>query len=160
VTWDGKFAYASAVDAWVVWAIVAGVLAIAEVLTLTFVLGLIAFAAVATSIAAAVGVGAAGQWIIFGVASIVLLVGILPTARRHLRTPPSMRSNTERLLGSRVMTITPITTAEGGRVRVNGEPWSARPDVDGLVIPPGQWVNIVKIDGATAVVHPATEQMS
>jgi membrane protein implicated in regulation of membrane protease activity len=148
------------VDAWVIWAIVAGALAIAEVLTLTFVLGLIAFAAVATSIAAAAGVGAAGQWIIFGVASVVLLAGVLPTARRHRRDAPAVRSNTERLLGTRAQSITSITSEEGGRVRINGEAWSAKPDVDGLVIPSGEWVNIVKIDGATAIVHPATEQAS
>jgi membrane protein implicated in regulation of membrane protease activity len=148
------------VDAWVIWAIVAGALAIAEVLTLTFVLGLTAIAATATSIAAAVGVGPAGQWIIFGVTDTVLLAGVLPTARRHRRTPPAIRSNTERLIGTRVQSITEITTAAGGRVRVNGEQWSARPDTDGLEIPAGSWVNIVKIDGATAIVRPATEQTS
>ena len=143
-----------------IWAIVAGGLGIAEVLTLTFVLGLTAFAAVASSIAAAAGVGGAGQWIVFGVTDAVLLGGVLPTARKLRRTPPSVRSGTERLVGTRVMSISAITTTEGGQVRVNGEAWSARPDTDGLVIPAGQWVNITKIDGATAIVHPSTEQAS
>jgi membrane protein implicated in regulation of membrane protease activity len=148
------------VDAWVIWAIVAGALAIAEVLTLTFVLGLTALAAAATTIAAASGLGGAGQWILFGVTDFVLLAGVLPTARKHRRMPPAVRSGTERLVGSRVMSMTAITTADGGRVRVNGEAWSARPDTDGLVIPAGQWVNIVRIDGATALVHPSTDQSS
>ncbi|MGN6473565.1 MAG: NfeD family protein [Mycobacteriales bacterium] len=147
-------------DGWVLWAIAAGVLAIAEVLSLTFVLGLTAFAAVGASIAAAEGVSGAWQWIIFGVTDAVLLAGVLPTARRHLRTPPVVRSGAARLIGTRVMSISPITTAEGGQVRINGEAWTARPDIDGLVIPPGQWVNVVKIDGATAIVHPTSEPVS
>jgi membrane protein implicated in regulation of membrane protease activity len=148
------------VDAWVIWAIVAGALAIAEVLTLTFVLGLTAFAAVGSCIAAAAGVSGAGQWIVFGVSDVVLLAGVLPTARRHLRTPPAVRSGAARIIGTRVMSISAITTAGGGQVRINGEAWSARPDVDGYVIPPGQWVDVVKIDGATAIVHPTTEPVS
>jgi membrane protein implicated in regulation of membrane protease activity len=148
------------VDAWVGWAIAAGVLAIAEVLSLTFVLGLTAFAAVAASIAAAEGVSGWVQWIIFGVTAVVLLAGVLPTARRHLRTPPAVRSGAQRVIGARVLSISPITTAEGGQVRINGEAWTARPDIDGQVIPPGQWVHVVRIDGATAIVHPATEPTS
>lgn len=143
-----------------IWAIVAGALAIAEVLTLTFVLGLVALSAVGTSIAAAIGVSSAGQWIIFGISDLVLLTGVLPTARRHLRTPPAVRSGTARLIGARVLSISAITSVDGGQVRINGEAWTARPDVDGLVIPAGQWVNVVKIDGATAIVHPTTEPTS
>ncbi|HVW80018.1 MAG TPA: NfeD family protein [Mycobacteriales bacterium] len=146
--------------AWMIWVIAAVALGIAEVLTLTFVLGLTAFAAVGGAIAAAAGASAAVQWIVFGAADVVLLGSVLPVARRHLRTPPSIRSGTERLVGKRVMSISPISTASGGQVRINGEAWSARPDIDGYVIPPGQWVNVVRIDGATAVVHPTTEPVS
>ncbi|HWA65522.1 MAG TPA: NfeD family protein [Mycobacteriales bacterium] len=147
-------------DAWVIWAIVAVALAIAEVLTLTFVLAMTSVGALAAAIAAAAGVPAIGQWIIFGATAVVLLVAVLPIARRHLRTPPAIRSGAARIVGTRVMSISPITTAEGGRVRINGEAWSARPDIDGYVIPAGQWVNVVKIDGATAIVHPTTEPIA
>lgn len=153
-------AYAADVDAWVIWAIVAGALAIAEVLTLTFVLGLVSLSAVGASIAAASGVSGTGQWILFGVADAVLLVGVLPTARRHLRTAPAVVSGAARIIGTRVLSISEITTADGGQVRINGDAWSARPDVAGAVIAPDQWVEVVRIEGATAIVHPAAEPSS
>jgi membrane protein implicated in regulation of membrane protease activity len=143
-----------AVDAWVLWIIAAVVLAVAEVLTLTFVLAMIAGGCAAGAIAAAVGANATGQWIVFGVVDVVLLASVLPLARRHLRQPSELRSGAARLVGSRAMSLTAITTAEGGRVKLEGNEWSARPYADGTEIPAGQWVEVVKIDGATALVQP------
>lgn len=136
------------------WVIIAVVLAIAEVMTLTFVLAMIAVGATAAAIAAAVGTPVVGQVIIFGAADLVLLTTLLPMARKHRHTPPSIRSGTARLIGSRAMSLTEITTAQGGRVRIGGATWSARPYADGITIPSGEWVDVLQIDGATAVVHP------
>ncbi|HWC35448.1 MAG TPA: NfeD family protein [Mycobacteriales bacterium] len=147
-------------DAWVLWVIIAVALAIAEVLTLTFVLAMIAAGASAAAIAAAIGVPVVGQVIIFGVADVVLLAGVLPMARRHRHMPASIRTGTARLIGSRAMSLTEITTANGGRVRIGGDTWSARPYADGLVIPAGEWVDVLQIDGATAVVHPTAQALS
>ena len=146
--------------AWVSWVIFGAVLAIAEVMTLTFVLGMIAIGAFSAAIAAAVGAPTVWQYVIFGLVDAALLGAVLPVARRHRRTPPTMTSGAARLIGSRAMTLTVITTAEGGRVKLEGSEWSARPADDGMVIPAGQWVNVVKIDGATALVQPPAVQTS
>jgi membrane protein implicated in regulation of membrane protease activity len=148
------------VDAWVLWVIIAVALAIAEVLTLTFVLAMIAAGATAAAIAAAIGVPVVGQVIIFGVADVVLLGGVLPMARKHRHMPASIRTGAARLVGTRAMSLTEITTATGGRVRIGGDTWSARPYADGLVIPAGEWVDVLQIDGATAVVHPTAAPMA
>jgi membrane protein implicated in regulation of membrane protease activity len=148
------------VQAWVLWVIVAVGLAIAEVLTLTFVLAMIAAGATAAAIAAAVGVPVVGQVVIFGVADVVLLGGVLPMARKHRHMPASIRTGAARLVGTRAMSLTEITTANGGRVRIGGDTWSARPYADGLVIPAGEWVEVLQIDGATAVVHPTAAPMA
>jgi membrane protein implicated in regulation of membrane protease activity len=148
--------YASAVDAWLVWLVVAVVLAIAEVLTLTFVLGMIAGGAALAAISAAIGVPVVAQVIVFGVGDGLLLGLVLPAARRHRHMPPSIRTGTARLVGTRAMALSDINTAEGGRVRIGGETWSARPYDEGLLIPAGEWVDVLAIDGATAVVHPTT----
>lgn len=153
-------AYASAVDAWVVWAIVAVVLAIAEVLTLTFVLGMIAVGAGAAAIAAAANAPVGAQYAIFGVVDAGLLLLILPMARRHRHMPPSIRTGAARLVGKRAMSLTEISIADGGRVRIDGATWSARPYADGVTIPAGEWVEVLQIDGATAVVHPAAQPMT
>jgi membrane protein implicated in regulation of membrane protease activity len=148
--------YASAVDPWLVWLIIAVALAIAEVMTLTLVLGMIAGGAAVAALAAAIGVPAVGQVVTFGIGDAVLLGLVLPAARRHRHTPTGIRTGTARLIGTRAMALSDINTADGGRVRIGGETWSARPYDEGLSIPAGEWVDVLAIDGATAVVHPTT----
>jgi membrane protein implicated in regulation of membrane protease activity len=41
----------------------------------------------------------------------------------------------------------------GGRVRIGGEEWSARAFMPDQVIEPGTRVEVVKIEGATALVY-------
>ena len=77
-----------------------------------------------------------------------------PAATVH--TPPAIRTGTARLIGTRAMALSDINTADGGQVRIGGETWSARPYDEGLFIPAGEWVDVLAIDGATAVVHPTT----
>jgi membrane protein implicated in regulation of membrane protease activity len=144
------------VDAWVVWLIVAVVLAIAEVMTLTFVLGMVAGGATAAGLAGASGAPLVVQIIAFGVVSAALLGLVLPAAKRHRHTPSAIRTGTARLIGTRAMALSDINTADGGRVRIGGETWTARPYDEGLLIPAGEWVDVLAIDGVTAVVHPTT----
>jgi membrane protein implicated in regulation of membrane protease activity len=139
-----------------VWLIVAGVLAIAEVSSLTFVLGMLSVAAAVAAVAAAVGIPVLGQVLTFIVASGLLLGLVLPAARRHRHTPPAIRTGTARLVGARAMALSDISTAAGGQVRIGGETWTARPYDEELQISAGQWVDVLAIDGATAVVHPTT----
>jgi membrane protein implicated in regulation of membrane protease activity len=144
------------VDAWTVWLIIALVLAIAEILTLTFVLGMLAIGATGAAIVAAIGGGPVAQFAAFIVVSAALIALVVPTARRHRRTPARLRTGTAKLIGTRAMALSEINTADGGLVRIGGENWTARPYTDGLVIPAGEWVEVMQIDGATAVVHPTT----
>jgi membrane protein implicated in regulation of membrane protease activity len=44
--------------------------------------------------------------------------------------------------------------AHGGRVKIGGEVWSARAYVSSQVIPPGVDVDVVILDGVTALVYP------
>jgi membrane protein implicated in regulation of membrane protease activity len=140
---------------WVSWVIIAVILGIAEVLTLTFVLGLLAIAAGVTAVEAAAGAPGIAQGVTFPVVSVALLGLVLPVARRHRRTPASLKSGTANLVGKRGMVLAEVDTVSGGRVKIGGETWSARPYDESIVIPAGQWVDVLAIDGATAVVHPA-----
>jgi len=45
-------------------------------------------------------------------------------------------------------------TEHGGRVRIGGEVWSARSYDETLVIPAGSAVDVMQIEGATALVYP------
>jgi membrane protein implicated in regulation of membrane protease activity len=45
-------------------------------------------------------------------------------------------------------------TGQAGRVRIGGEVWSARAYDETLVIPAGKTVDVMHIEGATALVYP------
>jgi membrane protein implicated in regulation of membrane protease activity len=138
-------------DEWVWWIVAAGVLAVGEIATLGFFLGPIAIAAVLAAVVALVGGSLAVQWIVFVAASIATLLVLRPIARRHLRTPARIRTGTAALVGTRAMVLERVD-AYGGRVKIGGEVWSARSYDEDEVIEPGTRVEVMQIDGATALV--------
>lgn len=139
--------------AWVVWLIAAAVLGVAELLTLTFSLGLVALAALAAGIAGAAGLPVTGQVAVFAVTSIAGIGAVRPLAVRHIRQPPALRSGTAALVGKEARTLTEVNR-KGGRVRIGGEEWSARPYDPDVVIPGDALVDVLAIEGATALVYP------
>jgi membrane protein implicated in regulation of membrane protease activity len=141
----------AAMDAWVVWMIAAGALAVGEVLTLGFFLGPIAIAASMAAVVALAGGGTALQLIVFIAVSIASLGVLRPVARRHLRTPAQLRTGTAALIGQRALVLERVD-ATGGQVKIGGEVWSARAYDEDEVLEPGARVHVMKIDGATALV--------
>jgi len=141
------------VPGWVIWAIVAVVLAVGEVLTPgLFFLGPVAVAAVAAAIVAAVGANAAIQVIVFIAGAIASVAVLRPIARAHLHMPAMIRTGTAALVGAKA-TVLERVDANGGRVRIGGEEWTARSYMDGQVFEPGTQVEVAEIKGATALVY-------
>ena len=136
---------------WVWWMIAAGVLAVGEIATLGFFLGPIAVAATLTAIVALVGGGLAVQWIVFIAASLGSVLVLRPVARRHMRTPARLRTGTAALVGGRAVVLERVD-ANGGQVKNGGETWSARAYDEDDAFEPGARVEVMKIDGATALV--------
>jgi membrane protein implicated in regulation of membrane protease activity len=139
------------VDEWVWWIIAAGVLAVGEIATMGFFLGPIAIAATLAAIVALVGGGVAAQWIVFIAASLASLLVLRPIARRHLRTPAALRTGTAALVGSPAVVLERVDR-DGGQVKLGGEIWSARAYDQDDSFEPGARVEVMKIDGATALV--------
>ena len=138
--------------AWLVWVVVAVVLGVGEVLTPgLFFLGPVALAAVAAAIAAALGSGTAASVIVFLLASLASLAFLRPIARRHVRLPALSRTGTDALVGRKAI-VTRQVDGRGGRVRIGGEEWSARSYLDGQVLAEGASVDVIEIEGATALV--------
>jgi membrane protein implicated in regulation of membrane protease activity len=136
----------------VVWIVVAVALAIGELLTPgLFFLGPLALAAGAAALAAGLGAGAIGSTIVFIVAGLASLAFLRPIARRHVRLPALSRTGVDALVGRKAL-VTRTVDAHGGRVRIGGEEWSARVYLDGDVFEEGSTVDVVKIEGATALV--------
>jgi len=78
---------------------------------------------------------------------------VLPIARRHIKQPPLLKTGPAALVG-RSASVLEEVNRHGGRVRIGGEIWSARPYDETLVIPVGGIVDVMQIEGATALVHP------
>lgn len=139
-------------DEWVLWIIAAGVLAVGEMLTVSFFLGPIAIAATLAAIVALAGGGVALQWIVFTVVSAGSMLVLRPIARRHLHMPAQLRTGTAALVGASAVVIDRVDR-DGGSVRLAGEIWSARSYDEDHAFEPGTRVEVLKIDGATALVH-------
>jgi len=138
-------------DEWILWMVAAGVLAVGEMFTLGFFAGPIAIAAVTAAIVALAGGGLALQWIVFTAVSAASLLVLRPIARRHLHTPARLRSGTAALVGAPAVVLERVDR-DGGTVKLAGEVWSARSYDDDHAFEPGTRVEVLKIDGATALV--------
>ncbi len=138
---------------WIVWLIVAAVLGVAELLTTTLAFGLIAVAAVVAAVVGVLHLGLPLQLVAFVVAAAAGLGVVRPIAIRHIKQPPPHRTGTAALVGRSAIVLEEVTE-HSGRVRIGGEEWSSRPYDESLVIPVGTKVDVVKIDGATALVYP------
>ena len=135
----------------VAWVVAAVLLAIGEVLTPgLFFLGPVALAAAAAAIVALVAGGIVSV-IVFIVAALLSLAVLRPIARSHIRMPALSRTGTDALVGRRAV-VTRRVDALGGRVRIGGEEWSARSYLDNEVYAEGTTVDVVRIEGATALV--------
>ena len=137
---------------WIVWLILAAVLGVAELLTVTLTLGLLAVAAAVAGVVGAAGVPVPFQIVAFVVAAGAGLGLVRPIALRHLKQP-ALRTGTAALVG-RIALVQQEVNGHGGRVRIGGEEWSARSYDETLVIPAGATVDVIQIEGATALVYP------
>jgi membrane protein implicated in regulation of membrane protease activity len=140
------------VPAWVVWTIVAVGLALGEVATLSLFLGPLALAALLAAVVAALGAELVVQLVVFIVGSVASLALLRPIAVRHLRTPARIRTGTAALVGTKALVLERVDL-HGGQVKIGGEVWSARAYDEAQVIEPGARVDVVKIEGATALVY-------
>ena len=127
-------------------------LAIGELLTPgLFFLGPVALAAGAAAIVAAARRGGVGSTIVFIVARSLSLAVLRPIARRARAHARALRTGTDALVGRKAV-VTQQVDAHGGRVRIGGEEWSARAYLDDQVLAEGATVDVVQIEGATALV--------
>ncbi|MCX2926783.1 NfeD family protein [Streptomyces sp. NEAU-W12] len=140
-------------DPWLIWLIVAAVLAVAEIFTLTAALGMLSAAALVTAGTAAIGLPVPFQFLVFSVVAVATVVFVRPVAVRRMRRPQTARFGVEALVGKAASVVTEVTGL-GGRVRIEGEEWTARAYDETLVIPPGATVDVIEISGATAYVYP------
>jgi membrane protein implicated in regulation of membrane protease activity len=141
------------VHAWIIWLIIAAVLGAVEIFTVTLAFGLVAIGALVAAVAGAAGGDLAVQFGAFVVASAVGLGVARPIAMRHVRQPPVLRTGAAALVGRTAVVVEEVT-GDSGRVRIGADVWSSRSYDETLVIAAGTRVDVLQIEGATALVYP------
>ena len=138
---------------WIAWLIAAAALGIAEAFTLTLAFGLLAAAALVAAIVAGIGGSLLAQVLAFAIAGAVGLLIVRPIARRQMTHPTPVREGSYALVGKRAVVMEEVTGTEG-LIKLSGEVWSARALDENHVIPARTLVDVMEIEGATAIVYP------
>lgn len=138
---------------WLAWLAVAVLLGVAEFFTLTLAFGLLAAAATVAAVVAGAGGSVLLQVVAFAFTGATGLLVIRPIARNHLAQSPLVRDGTDALVGRQAIVTSEVTDMHG-LIRLSGEEWSARSYDEQQVIPVGARVDVMEIDGATALVYP------
>jgi membrane protein implicated in regulation of membrane protease activity len=138
---------------WIAWVIAAVTLGVAEYFTLTLAFGLLAAAALVAAVVAGVGASLLAQVLAFAITGAVGLLIVRPIARRQMSHPSLVREGSYALVGKKAMVIEEVTGTQG-LIKLSGEVWSARALDENHVIPAGALVDVMEIEGATAIVYP------
>ena len=133
------------------WLAAAGALGIPLVITAVPEFGMLAVGALAAALSAVLGAGGVLQVVVFLVVSVALVGVVRGVALRHRDTRPELRTGVDALKGRQALVLERVDS-RGGQVKLGGEIWSARSYDVTLVFEAGEEVDVVEIQGATAVV--------
>jgi membrane protein implicated in regulation of membrane protease activity len=134
------------------WVIAALALIAVELLSLDLILLMLAGGALGAAVTALAGGPPLLQALVAAILSVVLLGFVRPLAIRHLQVPRHTKTGAEALVGTHGIVLEPVDALDG-RVKLGGEIWSAKSTGKDKVYEVGATVNVVRIDGAHAVVE-------
>lgn len=148
----------------IIWLLVAILAAIGEVVTTGLFLATVAAAAVVAAIASLVIHALVIQLALFAVLSLVGILLVRPILVRLLGIDSlshAAGTSTQAHIVGRRATVTRTVDAHGGQIRIGqSEFWSARSYDANQRILPGKSVEIVLVDGITALVDPVPAALS
>jgi membrane protein implicated in regulation of membrane protease activity len=140
---------------WVIWLAIAVVLTIVEIFSLELVLLMFAIGALAAALVAGLGGAVWLAILVFAVVSVALLTLIRPSLVEKLHRGPTLAQGHQAQVGRRAVVVEPVNHLNG-RIRLSGELWSARTDSESASFDTDTEVDVLRIDGATAVVGVST----
>lgn len=121
--------------------------------TLWFAVG-----ALAAMIACALGLGTLGQFILFFVVSLVLLIFTRPIAVKYVN-PHRIRTNYEDAVDKIVKITENVDNVNAtGTAVLNGQEWSARMKSDDMTLSAGSLAKVVAVEGVKLILVPADEE--
>lgn len=133
------------------WLIVAVGLGIPLVVTAMPEFAMLAVGAGAAAGVAGLGGGIVSQFLVFVIVSVALIAVVRPIANRHRAQRPQLATGIDALKGRQAVVLERVD-GRGGRIKLAGEIWSARSLDAGQTFDEGQQVDVVEIEGATAIV--------
>ncbi|MER7055830.1 NfeD family protein [Streptomyces sp. NPDC000351] len=139
------------IDAWVWWLVAAAGLGIPLVVTAMPEFGMLAIGAVAAAVASGFGVDVVVQVLVFVIVSVALIAVVRPIAARHRSQRPQLATGVDALKGRQAVVLERVD-GSGGRIKLAGEVWSARALDSGRAYETGEEVDVVDIEGATAII--------
>ncbi|MFE2357374.1 NfeD family protein [Streptomyces parvulus] len=139
------------IDAWVWWLVAAAALGIPLVVTAMPEFGMFAVGAVAAALASGFGADLVVQVLVFAVVSVALIAVVRPVAARHRSQQPQLATGVDALKGRQAVVVERVD-GSGGRIKLAGEIWSARALDTGRAFEAGEEVDVVDIEGATAII--------
>lgn len=138
---------------WEVWLIIAGLLAIGEILTPGFILLWFAIAGLITAFLALAGVNLYVQLVVFILSSTLMLIYTRPILKKFLKQK-EVPSNVFSLIGKRGIVVQGINNLEGlGQVKIGGEIWKAVSE-DGREIEVDTEIEVIRVEGVKVIVKP------
>ncbi|MFE8926186.1 NfeD family protein [Streptomyces rochei] len=140
------------IDAWVWWLVAAAALGIPLVVTAMPEFGMLAVGAVAAAGASGFGADLVVQVLVFVIVSVALIAVVRPVAARHRSQRPQLATGVDALKGRQAVVVERVDGSEGGRIKLAGEIWSARALDTARAYEAGEEVDVVDIDGATAII--------
>lgn len=146
--------------AWVFWLAVILVFLVVEVMSLEFTFLMLAVGSLGGLVAGLIGVPWWAQIIVAGVLAVILIFFVRPALHTFAlrRGADPAKSNVEGLLGLQGSVVVAFADGQGQVKLANGETWTSRlaDDAGETALTEGEKVVVTAIDGATAVVVPAT----
>jgi len=136
---------------WLWWLIAALLLGLLQIFAVDVAFGLLAIAALGAGVAGLLGVPLWGTALVFVALAVALVMGLRGPLMRKFKSGEQVVTGTAALVGTRAVTLDEITT-RSGRVKLNGEVWTAR--TRGEAIAEDVYVTVSAIEGATAIVVP------
>ena len=137
------------------WFVGAMLLGIVEVFTLDLTFAMLAVGALAGGGIALLGLPWWLSVIVAIAVSAIMLLTLRPWLLSSMRArgEADPQTNVKALVGRQARTLD-VVSATRGRVKLNGEVWSARTEDDAPPIDEGAEVRVLRIQGATAIVAP------
>lgn len=142
----------------VYWLILLAVLLVIEIISLGLTTIWFAGGALAATILSIMGFGLIPQFVVFFAVSIALLIFTRPWAVRYINGHRS-KTNYEGLIG-KVIKITERVDNfnQTGTAVVNGQEWTVRTEMEGLILNPGEKATVTNISGVKLIVKAYEEE--